>query len=104
MCAGHPNLAPDTYTGEEVSVAGRVRAVRDFGGLVFAELQDGDSRLQVMLTDARTGGDAVALWQRTVDLGDYVRRQRRSSDQSYRGTVDCGGYLDDGRQVPASRA
>ena len=53
-------------------MAGRVRAVRDFGGLVFAELQDGDSRLQVMLTDERTGGDAVALWQRTVDLGDYV--------------------------------
>ena len=72
VCAEHPCLPPDSYTGKRVSVAGRVRAVRDFGGLVFAELQDGDSRLQVMLTDERTGGDAVALWQRTVDLGDYI--------------------------------
>jgi lysyl-tRNA synthetase class 2 len=72
VCAEHPGLPPDSYTGKRVSVAGRVRAVRDFGGLVFAELQDGDSRLQVMLTDERTGGAAVALWQRTVDLGDYI--------------------------------
>jgi len=72
VCAEHPGLPPDSYTGKRLSVAGRVRAVRDFGGLVFAELQDGDSRLQVMLTDERTGGAAVALWQRTVDLGDYI--------------------------------
>ena len=72
VCAEHPGLPRDSYTGKRVSVAGRVRAVRDFGGLVFAELQDGDSRLQVMLTDERTGGAAVALWQRTVDLGDYI--------------------------------
>ena len=104
VCAEHPSLPPDTYTGERVSVAGRVRAVRDFGGLIFAELQDGDSRLQVMLTDARTGGDAVALWQRTRRPRRLHQRHRRSSDQPYRGTVDRGGHLDDGRQVPAARA
>jgi lysyl-tRNA synthetase, class II len=72
VCARHRGLAPDTYTGDEVSVAGRVRAVRDFGSLVFGVLQDNDDRLQVMVTDERTGADAVRLWRRTVDLGDYV--------------------------------
>jgi lysyl-tRNA synthetase class 2 len=70
--AEYPDLAPDTYTARRVSVAGRVRSVRDFGGLVFAQLQDNDARLQVMLTVGRIGRDAIALWQRTVDLGDYV--------------------------------
>ena len=70
--AAHPDLAADQHTGELVSVTGRVRAVRNFGGLLFAVLQDEDSRLQVMLTDDRAGHDAVALWQRAVDLGDYV--------------------------------
>ena len=70
--AEYADLAPDTYTARRVSVAGRVRSVRDFGGLVFAQLQDNDARLQVMLTVGRIGRDAIALWQRTVDLGDYV--------------------------------
>ena len=70
--AAHPGLPPDSYTGRMVSVTGRVRAVRDFGGLVFAVIQEGDSTLQVMLTRHRTGGAELGLWQGTVDLGDQL--------------------------------
>jgi lysyl-tRNA synthetase class 2 len=60
-------LAPDTRTGHEVRVTGRVVAIRDFGGLCFARLRDFSSELQLMLA-----GDNLGAWRDGVDLGDHV--------------------------------
>jgi lysyl-tRNA synthetase, class II len=65
-------LGPDAATAEPVSVTGRVVRVRDFGGLCFAVLQEGDAQLQVMLTADRLGRDGLRDWARRVDLGDHV--------------------------------
>jgi len=65
-------LGPDVATAEPVSVTGRVVRVRDFGGLCFAVLQEGDAQLQVMLTADRLGRDGLRDWARRVDLGDHV--------------------------------
>ncbi|MCU7729099.1 bifunctional lysylphosphatidylglycerol synthetase/lysine--tRNA ligase LysX [Actinoplanes sp. KI2] len=70
--ATHPGLAPDARTGERVSVTGRVRALRDLGGVLFAVLQDGAVTLQAMLTDDTTPAPAGHRWRQTVDLGDHV--------------------------------
>ena len=64
-------------TGEEtqdvVTVAGRVVFVRTTGKLAFATLQEGDgTRLQVMLSLAEVGEQALADWKSDVDLGDHV--------------------------------
>lgn len=64
-------------TGEEtqdvVGVAGRVMFVRNTGKLCFATLQEGTgTRLQVMLSLAEVGEEALEGWKRTVDLGDHV--------------------------------
>ena len=64
-------------TGEEtqdvVGVAGRVMFVRNTGKLCFATLQEGAGvRLQVMLSLAEVGEEALAEWKHTVDLGDHV--------------------------------
>ena len=64
-------------TGEEtqdvVAVAGRVIFVRNTGKLAFATLQEGvGTRLQVMLSLAEVGEDALAAWKADVDLGDHV--------------------------------
>jgi len=64
-------------TGEEtqdvVGVAGRVIFVRNTGKLCFATLQEGaGTRLQVMLSLAEVGEEALADWKSTVDLGDHV--------------------------------
>ncbi|MEJ7834148.1 MAG: lysine--tRNA ligase [Nocardioides sp.] len=64
-------------TGEEttdvVGVAGRVMFVRNTGKLCFATLQEGiGTRLQVMLSLAEVGEDALESWKRSVDLGDHV--------------------------------
>jgi lysyl-tRNA synthetase, class II len=67
---GH--LGSDAATGEQVSVTGRVVRVRDFGGLCFAVLQEGDAQLQVMLTADRLGRAGLREWASRVDLGDHV--------------------------------
>ncbi|MEP6598017.1 MAG: bifunctional lysylphosphatidylglycerol synthetase/lysine--tRNA ligase LysX [Actinomycetota bacterium] len=68
----HAALAADMLTEDWVSVAGRVRALRDLGGVSFAVLSDEGVSLQVMLTTADTAKDARLLWKQTVDLGDQV--------------------------------
>ena len=64
-------------TGEEtedvVGVAGRVIFIRNTGKLCFATLQEGvGTRLQVMLSLAEVGEEALADWKAHVDLGDHV--------------------------------
>ncbi|WP_285187305.1 lysine--tRNA ligase [Rhodococcus sp. MEB041] len=71
--AAHPALEPDTHTGEQVGVAGRVIFLRNTGKLCFATLQDGDgTQLQAMISLAGVGEDALALWKSDVDLGDMI--------------------------------
>ncbi|WP_422934920.1 lysine--tRNA ligase [Sinomonas sp. P47F7] len=69
----HPDLEPDTATGDFVGVVGRVVFVRNTGKLCFATLQEGDgTRLQAMLSLANVGEERLADWKALVDLGDHV--------------------------------
>ncbi len=71
--AAHPDLEPGEETDDVVGVAGRVVFVRTAGKLCFATLQDGDgSRLQVMLSLANVGEEALADFKHDVDLGDFL--------------------------------
>ncbi|MGY1781033.1 lysine--tRNA ligase [Geodermatophilus sp. SYSU D01036] len=70
--AKHPDLEPDTMTGERVGVTGRVIFSRNTGKLCFATLREGDAELQVMLSRDRVGADALDAWKADVDLGDHV--------------------------------
>ncbi len=71
--AAHPDLPPDTATGETVGVTGRVVFSRNSGKLCFATLQEGDgTQLQVMISLAGVGADALEAWKTDVDLGDIV--------------------------------
>ena len=65
-------LPPDTFTGEQAAVAGRVMLSRIGGKLCFATLRDGSGDIQVMISLAGVGEDALAAWKRDVDLGDHV--------------------------------
>ena len=70
--AAHPDLEPDTMTGERVGVTGRVIFSRNTGKLCFATLREGDAELQVMLSRDRVGEEQLAAWKADVDLGDHV--------------------------------
>lgn len=71
--AAYPDLEPDTATGTQVGIAGRVIFLRNSGKLCFARLQEGDgTQLQAMISVAGVGADALAAWKSDVDLGDFV--------------------------------
>ncbi|MFF9408308.1 bifunctional lysylphosphatidylglycerol synthetase/lysine--tRNA ligase LysX [Streptomyces anandii] len=57
--------------GEEVTVAGRIMLVRDFGGIVFAVLRDWSGDHQIALT--RDGpGPAPDRFTADTDIGDHI--------------------------------
>nr|WP_199444605.1 lysine--tRNA ligase [Umezawaea beigongshangensis] len=69
----HPDLEPDTATGEMVGITGRVMFIRNTGKLCFATLREGDgTELQAMLSLNRVGETALSDWKTDVDLGDHV--------------------------------
>ena len=56
---------------EPVSLAGRLMVKRVQGGLVFADLQDGRGRIQVMASRNMLGEEEFA-WFADLDLGDII--------------------------------
>ncbi|MFI2758969.1 bifunctional lysylphosphatidylglycerol synthetase/lysine--tRNA ligase LysX [Streptomyces echinatus] len=61
----------DVPPGEDVTVAGRVMLVRDFGGIVFAVLRDWSGDHQIALT--RDGcGPALDRFTADTDIGDHI--------------------------------
>jgi len=68
----HPDLPPDTHTGDVVGVTGRVMLYRTGGKLCFATIKDGTGEVQVMISRDRVGDEALAAWKSDVDLGDHV--------------------------------
>ena len=68
----HPDLKPDTATGERVGVTGRVMLSRIGGKLSFATIRDGTGDIQVMISQDRLSPEALASWKHDVDLGDHV--------------------------------
>jgi lysyl-tRNA synthetase class 2 len=66
-------LDPDTRTGEQVAVTGRVIFLRNTGKLCFVRLREGDgTELQVMLSLADVGEEQLAAFKALVDLGDLL--------------------------------
>ncbi|MEO7943615.1 MAG: lysine--tRNA ligase [Marmoricola sp.] len=66
-------LEPDTRTGEQVAITGRVIFQRNTGKLCFAKLREGDgSEIQVMLSLADVGADSLADFKALVDIGDLL--------------------------------
>ncbi|MFF1714132.1 bifunctional lysylphosphatidylglycerol synthetase/lysine--tRNA ligase LysX [Streptomyces sp. NPDC058268] len=59
-------------TGEEVTVAGRVMLVRDFGGVVFAVLRDWSGDRQLALTRDRSGPGVLDRFTSGTDIGDHI--------------------------------
>lgn len=63
----YEGLPPDTHTGDQVGVAGRVVLMRDHGGVCFATVRDWTGDVQVLLD-----GAGLTDWRSTVDIGDHV--------------------------------
>ncbi|MHC9294754.1 bifunctional lysylphosphatidylglycerol synthetase/lysine--tRNA ligase LysX [Mycobacterium sp. LTG2003] len=64
--------ALDTADGETLTVAGRVLRVRDYGGVLFAQLRDWSGEVQLLLDNSRLTDGNTADFTATIDLGDLV--------------------------------
>ena len=66
------DLPPDTATGDQAGVTGRVVLNRVSGKLIFATLRDGTGEVQVMISLASAGEERLEAWKTDIDIGDHV--------------------------------
>lgn len=71
VCALAEDLAPGATREEGVRAGGRIRALRDHGGVLFADLERAGGRVQVVLDASHVEARAWAL-RHLVDLGDVI--------------------------------
>ncbi len=65
----------DTLAGEstEVTVTGRLKAVRGHGGACFADLEDGTQKIQLHLKSDVLGATSFETFEKLVDRGDFIQ-------------------------------
>ncbi|SOJ55093.1 Lysylphosphatidylglycerol biosynthesis bifunctional protein LysX [Mycobacterium simulans] len=64
--------ALDADDQTDVSVSGRILRVRNFGGVLFAQLRDWSGEVQVLLDNSRLEQGRAADFNAAIDLGDLV--------------------------------
>ncbi len=62
----------DERTKEKVRVAGRIMSIRDLGNLVFATLQDGYGKIQIVLQSENLDEKKINFFKKLIDMGDFI--------------------------------
>ncbi len=57
---------------QDVSLVGRVRAIRIMGKASFAHIEDGTGRIQIYLRRNDLGEEAYTFFKRMIDIGDFI--------------------------------
>src|SRR5439155_20899184 len=65
--------AIDSEGAGTVTVAGRVLRIRDYGGVLFAQLRDWSGEVQLLLDNSTLEQGNTADFTRAIDLGDLIR-------------------------------
>ncbi len=66
--AEHFNALKDTT----VTAAGRIRSMRTMGKLVFAHIEDGTGKIQVLLREDTVGKERLKFFLQVFDIGDFA--------------------------------
>ncbi|MDX2173377.1 MAG: lysine--tRNA ligase [Bacteroidota bacterium] len=71
------NYDRDKLNYKDISIAGRIMAVRDMGKACFAQLQDATGRIQIYVRrdDIAAGEDKTlydTVWKKLIDIGDII--------------------------------
>jgi lysyl-tRNA synthetase class 2 len=87
----YPNRVERTHTNQEaidafedietsameedvkVTLVGRIRSIRPMGKISFAHIEDGHARVQIFLRANDVGKEALDLFNREFDLGDFIQ-------------------------------
>ncbi|MGV0645033.1 bifunctional lysylphosphatidylglycerol synthetase/lysine--tRNA ligase LysX [Mycolicibacterium sp. XJ2546] len=65
-------FALDAGGDTAVTVAGRVLRLRDYGGVLFAQLRDWSGEVQLLLDNSRLETGSTADFTHAIDLGDLI--------------------------------
>jgi len=58
--------------GKMVTIAGRLRSIREHGNLTFAHLDDGSARVQLAISKKEIGADNYKIFIKLIDVGDFI--------------------------------
>jgi lysyl-tRNA synthetase class 2 len=78
--------AIDCADGESLTVAGRILRIRDYGGVLFAQLRDWSGEVQLLLDNSLLETGTTADFTQAIDLGDLLEA-RGSMGRSKAGTL-----------------
>ena len=65
-------LKNDERTKTKAIIAGRVITIRDIGKIIFATIQDGKGKLQLIFQKEETNKNDFELFKKYVDAGDFI--------------------------------
>jgi len=57
---------------KEIILVGRIKSLREHGGLCFADIEDGTGKIQVFLRKDRLGEKLYAFFLESFDIGDFI--------------------------------
>lgn len=57
---------------EKLVLAGRIRSIREHGGIVFGNLEDGSGSIQFMIREEDVGQDKFTSFSKFFDIGDFL--------------------------------
>jgi lysyl-tRNA synthetase class 2 len=57
-------------SGEKISLAGRVRSLRDQGKIIFADIEDESGKIQAVLKEDTLTD--LSFWRSVLDMGDFI--------------------------------
>lgn len=63
----------DALQGQTVTLVGRIRSLRGMGKIIFAHIEDGTAKVQVLARQEDMAPEAFAFFVDTYDLGDFVQ-------------------------------
>lgn len=66
------NFDAQVSSGADISVAGRVMALRGQGAILFAVLFDGTEKVQAIIKKDTLGDEVFSFFVDTVDIGDFI--------------------------------
>ena len=68
----HEKLEAGRDSKAKVKIAGRIMTIRDIGKLIFADLVDGQGKIQIQLQEPVTDKGVVDFFKKYLDVGDFI--------------------------------
>jgi len=68
----YSKLKSDSVTKNKAKTAGRIMSTRDIGKLIFADLRDGNGKIQIQLQDEKTPKKQIDFFKKFIDNGDFI--------------------------------